>query len=76
MPIYDFHCPKCQKTFEELAFGDTCPPCPVCQGETTRCVSAPSPLKTGAFPFPVGKPAGPVLAPKSAAAPLAGSPYK
>lgn len=55
MPMFDFYCPQCKATFEELVFGDEVPPCPHCGAERTeRQVSAPSPLKTGAFPFKVG----------------------
>jgi putative FmdB family regulatory protein len=53
MPMFDFYCPRCQTRFEELvADGQTSPPCPRCgAGLAERMVSAPSPLKTGAFPF-------------------------
>ena len=55
MPIYDFYCPQCQQTFEELASPDKTAPCPHCGSNATeRRVSAPSPLKTGAFPYKVG----------------------
>ena len=32
MPIYEYHCPKCYKDFEELVFGNAAPPCPTCGG--------------------------------------------
>lgn len=56
MPLYDFTCPVCQHRFEELSFaGDPAPACPRCgHTETHRELSAPSPLKTGAFPFKIG----------------------
>ncbi|WP_297217928.1 zinc ribbon domain-containing protein [uncultured Desulfovibrio sp.] len=55
MPMFDFTCPQCGAKFEELVFGDEVPPCPVCgHAQTERMISAPSPLKTGAFPFKVG----------------------
>ena len=55
MPMFDFHCPKCQYLFEELVFGDEVPSCPQCgESRTERRVSAPSPQKTGAFPFKIG----------------------
>lgn len=56
MPLYDFECKACQHTFEELAFDeDDVITCPKCGSEDTgRLVSAPSPLKTGAFPFKIG----------------------
>lgn len=57
MPMFDFHCPACGKTFEELlASGDMASPrCPHCGAAgVQRLLSAPSPLKTGAFPFKPG----------------------
>ena len=56
MPLYDFECKACRHTFEELAFDDDdVIRCPKCGSEdTARLVSAPSPLKTGAFPFKIG----------------------
>ena len=55
MPMFDFYCPTCQKTFEELVFDDTNAPCPHCGNTgTERRLSIPSPLKTGAFPYKVG----------------------
>lgn len=55
MPMHDFYCAACEAKFEDLVFGDENPACPQCgAAETTRCVSAPSPLKTGAFPFKIG----------------------
>ncbi len=61
MPMFDFHCPTCQNLFEDLVFGDEIPPCPQCgEVRTERRVSAPSPQKTGAFPFKVG-PVHPVM---------------
>ncbi len=65
MPIYDFLCADCQKSFEEIATTESTPPCPYC-GSThvNRGISAPSPLKTGAFPFKVG-PVHPMVKQKS-----------
>lgn len=61
MPMFDFHCPACGNVFEELVFGDEIPPCPQCgEARTERRVSAPSPQKTGAFPFKVG-PVHPIM---------------
>jgi len=55
MPMYDFYCSSCHTAFEDLVFGAENPPCPHCGStETERRVSAPSPLKTGAFPFKPG----------------------
>ena len=33
MPLYDFHCPQCDKTVELLARLDATPPCPACGAE-------------------------------------------
>lgn len=57
MPMYDYVCASCGAKFEELCRGDekAAPACPQCGGtDTRRQISAPSPLKTGAFPFKVG----------------------
>lgn len=55
MPLYDFSCPKCNTTFEDIVRPDELPPCPACgNADTQRRVSAPSPQKTGAFPYKVG----------------------
>ena len=55
MPLYDFECKDCRHTFEELSFDDEAPCCPKCGSpHTGRLVSAPSPLKTGAFPYKIG----------------------
>ncbi len=57
MPLYDFVCQACRKQFEELVCGDERPVCPGCgSGDVERLVSAPSPQKTGAFPFKPGPP--------------------
>lgn len=50
MPLYDFTCNVCTTQFEAMSSSDTCPPCPKCQGETSRQLSAPY-LKTGAMPY-------------------------
>jgi len=56
MPMYDFSCQDCAAVFEELLTKDgeavVCPRCG--SAGTVRMVSAPSPLKTGAFPFKPG----------------------
>jgi len=54
MPMFDFECPSCGNVFEELVFEDEIPACPKCGAATEKRVSAPSPLKTGAFPFKIG----------------------
>jgi putative FmdB family regulatory protein len=42
MPIYEYHCPACDKHFEMLVRSSTVPACPQC-GSTAvdKCVSAP-----------------------------------
>ena len=55
MPMYDFYCAACQNVFEDIVFNDILPACPACGAtETQRRVSAPSQLKTGAFPYKIG----------------------
>jgi putative FmdB family regulatory protein len=56
MPMYDFSCQDCAAVFEELLVkNETAAVCPKCGSvSTVRLVSAPSPLKTGAFPFKPG----------------------
>ncbi|MBO4369240.1 MAG: zinc ribbon domain-containing protein [Desulfovibrio sp.] len=57
MPLYDFCCTQCGQEFEELVRNEsfTAPVCPQCGSKNTeRKMSAPSPLKKGAFPFKVG----------------------
>ncbi len=67
MPLYDFYCDKCSKCFEEICQPDETPSCPTCGGhEVKREISAPSPLKTGAFPYKVG-PVHPMMKRKASA---------
>lgn len=56
MPLYDFTCTACGAHFEDITSPEeVCPPCPACgSAATERLMSAPSPLKTGAFPFKPG----------------------
>ncbi|MBQ7457323.1 MAG: zinc ribbon domain-containing protein [Desulfovibrio sp.] len=55
MPLFDFTCTQCGHIFEELVRGSEKPACPACGSqETTRGIAAPSPLRTGAFPFKIG----------------------
>ncbi len=61
MPIYDFSCEQCQHEFEDIVVKDVMPTCPRCASKKIiKKVSAPSPLKTGAFPYKVG-PVHPVM---------------
>ena len=56
MPMYDYSCQDCRAVFEELLVKDEdAVDCPQCgSAQTVRRLSAPSPLKTGAFPFKAG----------------------
>lgn len=57
MPMFEFGCRACGEVFEELVRGGEAPApaCPKCgSGDTERRLSAPAPLKTGAFPFKPG----------------------
>ncbi len=55
MPIYDFYCDSCQKDFEDIVIQSEMPACPHCGSDkVSKRVSAPSPLKSRAFPFKVG----------------------
>ncbi len=53
MPIYEYHCPKCDNNFEELVFGNAKPDCPKCgSNETERlmscaCLHMPAPSRVG-----------------------------
>ncbi|HEY3301050.1 MAG TPA: zinc ribbon domain-containing protein [Methylophilaceae bacterium] len=39
MPLYDFHCKQCDKTFELLAKASSTPVCPECGGSLEKQVS-------------------------------------
>ena len=57
MPMYDFYCATCEHEFEELVSSEqistvTCPKCH--SNDVHQKISAPSPLRKGAFPFKVG----------------------
>lgn len=55
MPMFDFVCTACGHRFEELVSGTgEAPSCPVCGKASQRQLSAPSPLKKGAFPYKPG----------------------
>jgi len=36
MPIYEYHCDKCNKDFESLVFGSEQPECPMCKGKNVK----------------------------------------
>lgn len=55
MPIYEFKCAACGLVFEELCNSPDKAQCPSCGSEQTELkISAPAPLKKGAFPFKPG----------------------
>jgi len=41
MPLFDFYCEKCDKTFELLIKASSTPICPECSGEIAKQVSCP-----------------------------------
>ena len=52
MPLYDYHCPACDASFEDVRpMNDSQPPaCPTCGKPAVRQMSAVH-LKTNPFPF-------------------------
>ncbi len=54
MPMFDFVCTACGHKFEELVNKDAVMTCPQCGATAQRQMSAPSPLKKGAFPYKPG----------------------
>ena len=53
MPIYEYHCPQCDKDFEELVFGSALPACPTCGGKNNErllskpIIHTPAPSRVG-----------------------------
>lgn len=44
MPIYEYHCANCNKTFEKLSkMSDSEQPCPDCGQPAAKAISVPSP---------------------------------
>ena len=56
MPLFEFFCPDCQTSFEEICKDRAqIPACPNCASKRSqKQICAPSPLKKGAFPFKPG----------------------
>lgn len=42
MPLFDFHCAKCSKTFELLTKASSTPVCPECGGSMEKLLSKPA----------------------------------
>ena len=43
MPLYEYVCQKCERSFEELVFGSQKPVCPACHGDAVaRVLSRPA----------------------------------
>ncbi|HEY4228530.1 MAG TPA: zinc ribbon domain-containing protein, partial [Thermoanaerobaculia bacterium] len=36
MPLFEYQCLECEKTFEEIVLGDTKPRCPACESRKLR----------------------------------------
>ncbi|MBW2194244.1 MAG: zinc ribbon domain-containing protein [Deltaproteobacteria bacterium] len=50
MPIFEYHCTKCNKDFEVLVFGKEKPACPYCKGKKiARLLSTVSHKSGGEF---------------------------
>jgi putative FmdB family regulatory protein len=59
MPIYEYHCEKCDKDFECLVFGDEKPDCPTCQStDVCRLMSTCGFISKGGGGQTVSKSAG------------------
>ena len=59
MPIYEYHCEKCNKDFECLVFGSEQPDCPACNStEVCRLMSACGFISKGSGGQTVSKSAG------------------
>lgn len=55
MPLYEFACPACDHTFEELVFGDEKVACPKCESpKIEKLLSVPGLVKSGALPMSSG----------------------
>jgi putative FmdB family regulatory protein len=42
MPLYDFHCPVCDRIFELLVSQSSMPGCPSCGGALSRQIALPA----------------------------------
>lgn len=56
MPLYDYTCKNCDRSFELLVMSSTVPACPTCGGtRLTRLLSAPSAPGTSAATIAAGR---------------------
>ncbi|MCS7046033.1 MAG: zinc ribbon domain-containing protein [Gemmataceae bacterium] len=59
MPLYEFHCPSCDHTFEELVFEDEAVACPDCASQqVTKLLSLPGPPTSQIRPLPLASACG------------------
>jgi putative FmdB family regulatory protein len=64
MPIFEYHCMKCDKDFETLVFGDQEVCCPTCQGtKVKKLLSTFSYKNDGGFSSSQGSSCGSCSAP-------------
>lgn len=57
MPIYEYHCPKCEADFEALVRGDEQAECPQCQSKRVeKLLSVPATPSMGREQLPICRP--------------------
>jgi putative FmdB family regulatory protein len=57
MPLYEYHCPKCQADFELLIRGGEAAECPTCQSqEVHKLLSVPATPSAGSHELPTCRP--------------------
>jgi len=57
MPIYEFRCTTCDKTFEKLSsMSESSAPCPTCGADCHKAISIPSPGQVSSGPSASGPP--------------------
>ena len=67
MPIFEYRCEKCKKTFETLVFGNQEVSCPTCKGKKVKkLMSAFSHASDGKFTSSAGPGCGPAAPPAAA----------
>ena len=64
MPLFEYICPDCQHTFEELVFGEEVVECPECEGKRVeRLLSVPARPQSTNLPLSCNRDAPPCGAP-------------